>query len=258
MSSTGVSSSKITTRSTEASEASTEARAASFCTGRPGPLRRATEASLLSPPPAGRRPLRACARSETWPGWSRSKQPLVKPTLQAVAPPARDMVERHGQRQHLAALRACRARAAPRRIPWLRRRRCRPCRRRCRRRRWRGRGVEQRGAAAERRGQRRHHRVAGARDVVDLARLGRQAVHLVRWLDQHHAVLAAGDQHGAEAVPLHLLERGGHDLVVAVERPPAAGASSRRLGLRSWRRDRSNSRRPWDRRSPCVRRRARP
>ena len=47
ISSSGVSSSKIATRSTASSAASTSARALSFCTGRPSPFSRFTEASLV-------------------------------------------------------------------------------------------------------------------------------------------------------------------------------------------------------------------
>ena len=58
--------------------------------------------------------------------------------------------------------------------------------------------VPERGAGGERATQRRHHRIAGAGDVEDVAGLRRQVVLLAAGLDQHHPVPAQGDEHGAE------------------------------------------------------------
>ena len=77
----GVSSSKIATRSTASSAASTSARARSSWTGRPSPLSRFTDASLFKPTIRRSQAARAAVRTLTWPGCRMSKQPLVKPTL---------------------------------------------------------------------------------------------------------------------------------------------------------------------------------
>jgi len=71
----------VTTASTDASDASTVARAASDCTGRPAPLILVTEASEFSPTTNRPQALRDCFSSDTWPGCNKSKHPLVKPIL---------------------------------------------------------------------------------------------------------------------------------------------------------------------------------
>ena len=76
-------------------------RAVSFCTGRSGPLRRWIEASLLRPTMSRSAAARAWPRSETWPGWIRSKQPLVKAMRSPRGAPALDTLQRAFQRHDL-------------------------------------------------------------------------------------------------------------------------------------------------------------
>ena len=74
-----------TTRSTASSPASTSARACSGWIGRSLPLRRLTEASLLSPTTSRSQAARACASTLMWPGCRRSNTPLVKPMRRSCA-----------------------------------------------------------------------------------------------------------------------------------------------------------------------------
>ena len=77
----GVSSSKMTTASTQSSDASTAARSSSGTRGRPGPLRRRTDASSLRQTIRQSPSARACLRKRTCPAWSKSKHPPVATTV---------------------------------------------------------------------------------------------------------------------------------------------------------------------------------
>src|ERR1700687_5670296 len=79
-SSSGVSSANITTRSTASTPARTWARSLSLRIGRPGPLRRRTDASLLIPTMRASAVSLAAKRRSMWPGWSRSNTPFVNAT----------------------------------------------------------------------------------------------------------------------------------------------------------------------------------
>ena len=57
-------------------------------------------------------------------------------------------------------------------------------------------GVEQPKAGAHTRGQRRHHRIAGARHIVHLARGSRQVMRLALAGDQAHAFRPSRAQDG--------------------------------------------------------------
>src|ERR1700682_1811918 len=76
----GVKSAKITTASTHSSAARISARSRSGISGRRSPLRCLTLASLFKPTINASPRLRACSRLRMWPGWSKSKQPLVNTT----------------------------------------------------------------------------------------------------------------------------------------------------------------------------------
>ena len=130
----------------------------------------------------------------------RSKQPLVKPMRSPCAAPGlgplAQLVGLHdlGLDAQQVAMRAApappRAHAPP---P------CRPCRRRCRRRRWRAPPRRARATPAARAAATvADDGVARARHVEHLARRRRKRVRRALGIDQQHAVLAEGDQHGAD------------------------------------------------------------
>ena len=91
---------------------------------------------------------------------------------QPVAPPARDMVERQRQRQQLARGQRVAVDPAPRPARWLHHGGADLADDDAGRDIGEPRRVRHRGAGGERRRQHRDHRVAGAGDVEDLARLG--------------------------------------------------------------------------------------
>src|SRR6185437_7014293 len=67
-----------------------------------------------------------------------------------------------------------------------------------------------------------HGRVTGAGDVVDLDRLGGKMVCAVG-VEQGHAIVTAGDQNGAEAVPLAERGSGGDHRGLGVDRHAGRG-----------------------------------
>src|SRR5205814_9507275 len=76
--------------------------------------------------------------------------------------------------------------------------------------------LDQRRAGGERGGERRNHRVARARHVVDLTRRGRDVNRAAVLFEQHHAALAARDEDGAAAEPRAYREGGPRDALVRV------------------------------------------
>ncbi len=78
----------------------------------PRPSGGCTEASLLRPTTSRSHAARACFSSETWPGCSRSKQPLVKPTFRPLRRQRATWSSAKRQRQHLASVRARRGRSS--------------------------------------------------------------------------------------------------------------------------------------------------
>lgn len=77
--------------------------------------------------------------------------------------------------------------------------------------------IGQRRAPAQRTGQRRNHRIAGPRDVENLARLGLQMMDIVR-RDDTHALLRARDQDGVDPVRGHQSARRFDDPGIAGRR----------------------------------------